>query len=234
MPDFLSANAGSSPLRVAVLASGRGSNLQSLLDAQGDPACAFRVVGVFSDRLQATALERAHAANVPGVALHPPDFPTRDAFDAALCDAIDTVQPDLVVCAGYLRVLTDSAVQRFAGRLVNIHPSLLPSFPGLNTHTRALAEGATHHGASVHYVIPALDAGPVIAQVRVAVHPGDTPAILAGRVLRREHRLLVACVQLIAARRVFQSGSVVVVDSLPRSEPLLLDSNDHLVELADA
>lgn len=234
MPDAPSSNRDTPLLRIAVLASGRGSNLQALLDAQGDSQCAFRVVGVFCDRLQAPALARARAANVQSVTLQPPDFPSREAFDAALCDAIDNVQPDLVLCAGYLRVLTHSAVQRFAGRLVNIHPSLLPLFPGLRTHARALADGATEHGASVHYVIPALDAGPVIAQVRVAVHSGDTPATLAARVLEREHRLLVACVQLIAARRVFQSGSVVVVDSLPRSQPLLLDSNDRLVEPADA
>ena len=222
------------PLHIAVLASGRGSNLQALLDEQRDSASIFRIVGVFSDRASAQALERARVAGVPAVALSPADFTTREEFDAALGDAIDAVHPDLVVCAGYLRVLTDAFVQRYAGRIVNIHPSLLPRFPGLRTHSHALAAGMTEHGASVHYVIPALDAGPVIAQARVRVHADDTPASLAARVLEREHPLLVACVRMIASGRVFQRGSVVFVDSRPRSEPLLLGADDHLIDPVDA
>jgi len=220
------------PLRVAVLASGRGSNLQALLEAQD--CSSFEVVGVFSDRASAQALERARIAGVPAVALSPADFATREAFDAALFDAIDAVHPDLVVCAGYLRVLSDAAVERYAGRIVNIHPSLLPRFPGLRTHAQALLEGVADHGASVHYVIPALDAGPVIAQARIRVLAGDTPVSLGARVLEREHPLLVACVHLIASGRVFQRGSVVFVDSRPRSEPLLLGADDQLIEPVDA
>ncbi len=220
-------------LRIAVLASGRGSNLQTLLDAQRDDACRFRTIGVFSDRAQALALERARIAGVPAIALNPADFATREVFDVALFDAIDAVRPDLVVCAGYLRVLTDAAVQRYAGRIINIHPSLLPLYPGLRTHTRVLADGASVHGASVHYLIPALDAGPVIAQVRVAVHADDTPASLAARVLEREHPLLLRCVEAIAAGRVVQDGSDVIVDSRRRSRPLLLGDDDQLHEPAD-
>jgi phosphoribosylglycinamide formyltransferase-1 len=222
------------PLRVAVLASGRGSNLQALLDRQCDAACRYRIVGVFSDRPQAMALERARAAGVPAIALQPSDYATREAFDAALFDAIDAVRPDLVVCAGYLRVLGDAAVQRYAGRIINIHPSLLPRFPGLRTHAQALATGESDHGASVHYVIPALDAGPVIAQARIAVRADDTPASLAARVLEREHPLLVCCVEAIAAGRVFQDGSDVIVDSRRRSQPLLLGNDDRLIEPVDA
>jgi len=218
-------------LRVAVLASGRGSNLQALLDAQRDQA--FQVVGVFSDRVQAQALDRARAAGVPAVALQPGDYPTRDAFDTGLCAAIDVLRPDLVVCAGYLRVLSDNAVLRYSGHLINIHPSLLPSFPGLRTHAQALTAGVAEHGASVHFVIPALDAGPVIAQAKVAVNSDDTPFSLAARVLEREHPLLVACVQMIAAGRVFQRGSVVFVDSRPRSKPLLLGDDNSLIETVD-
>lgn len=221
-------------LRIAVLASGRGSNLQALLDEQRDPACRFRIVGVFSDRASAQALERARSAGVPAVALNPADFATREEFDAALFDAIDAARPDLVVCAGYLRVLSDAAVQRYAGRIINIHPSLLPRFPGLRTHAQALAASVVEHGASVHYVIPALDAGPVIAQARVRVHADDNPATLAARVLEREHPLLVACVRMIASGRVFLRGSVVFVDSRPLSEPLLLGDDDHLMDSADA
>ncbi len=222
------------PLRIAVLASGRGSNLQALLADQYGDAWPFRIVGVFSDRARAQALERARAAGVSAVALDPADHATREDFDDALCDAIDTVQPNLLVCAGYLRVLGNAAVQHFAGRIINIHPSLLPRFPGLRTHAQALAAGVAEHGASVHYVIPALDAGPVIAQARVRVHAGDNPASLGARVLEREHALLVACVQMIAAGRVSQRGSVVFVDSRPRSEPLLLGADNQLTEPVDA
>jgi phosphoribosylglycinamide formyltransferase 1 len=220
-------------MRVAVLASGRGSNLQALLDEQQrDRDCGFAIVGVFSDRAHAPALERARAAGVPATAFDPDAFAGRDAFDTALCDAVDAVEPDLVVCAGYLRVLGDTAVARYPGRLINIHPSLLPGYPGLRTHPRALSAGETRHGASVHYVIPALDAGPVIAQAQVDVRIGDTPASLGARVLEREHPLLVACVRIIASRRVFQNGSVVVVDSRPLAKAMLLGDDDRLIEPA--
>ena len=222
------------PLRVAILASGRGSNLQALLDAQHRDGCRFRIVGVFSDRSRAQALERARAADIPAVALKPADYPTREDFDNALCEAIDAVRPDLVVCAGYLRILTDAAVRRFAGRIINIHPSLLPRFPGLRTHAQALDARVVEHGASVHFVIPALDAGPVIAQVRVGVRDDDTPSILSERVLAREHALLACCVEWIAGGRVFQDGSDVIVDSRRRSGPLLLGDDDRLSDPADA
>ncbi len=213
-----------------MLASGRGSNLQALLDAQRDDACCFHVGGVFSDRAQAQALERARAANVSAIALNPADYSTREDFDNALCDAIDAVHPDLVVCAGYLRVLTEAAVQRYTGRIINIHPSLLPRFPGLRTHAQALAAGDSEHGASVHFVIPALDAGPMIAQARVTIHADDNPATLAARVLAREHPLLLRCVEAIAARRVFQRGSDVCVDSRLLLQPLLLGDDNRLIE----
>ncbi len=214
-------------LRVAVLVSGRGSNLQALLDAARDSR--FRIVGVFSDRATAPALTRARSAGVATLALNPTDYSTRQSFDAALFDAIDAVSPDLVVCAGYLRILGDAAVTRYTGRIINIHPSLLPKYPGLRTHARALAAGERAHGASVHFVIPALDAGPVIAQAQVPVHPDDTAAALAERVLAREHPLLVATVQAIAAGRIVQHGSAVWVDSRPLAAPLLLDDAGHIL-----
>jgi phosphoribosylglycinamide formyltransferase-1 len=220
--------ADSRPCRVAVLASGRGSNLQALLDAA--PSSGFAVVGVFSDRAAAPALERARAAGLPAVAVDPGAHDSRESFDAALFDAIDATAPDLVVCAGYLRILGDAAVARYAGRTINIHPSLLPRHPGLRTHARVLAGREGVHGASVHYVIPALDAGPVIAQARVAVHEDDTAATLAARVLAREHPLLVECVRMIAAGRIFQRDSVVFLDSLPLAAPLLLGDDDRLRE----
>jgi phosphoribosylglycinamide formyltransferase-1 len=219
-------SASAEPLRVAVLASGRGSNLQALLDAASSST--FEVVGVFSDRTSAQALERACTAHVPAIALQPADYPSREAFDAALFDAIDTLRPDLIVCAGYMRVMSDAVVSRHAGRMINIHPSLLPKFPGLRTHAQALGAGETEHGASVHFVIPALDAGPVVAQARVAVHADDTPASLGARVLAREHPLLVRCVEAFAGGRVVQDGSVVLVDSRRLMRPLLLGDDNHL------
>ncbi len=225
-------SASRDPFRVAVLASGRGSNLQVLLDAASTST--FELVGVFSDRASAQALERARVANVPAVALNPADFASRAAFDAALFDAIDAMYPDLVVCAGYLRVLGDAAVMRYAGRMINIHPSLLPKFPGLRTHAQALAAGETEHGASVHFVIPALDAGPVIAQARVPIRAGDSVETLAARVLRREHPLLLCCVEAIAAGRVVQDGSDVLVDHRRQSRPMSLGDDDLLHEPADA
>ena len=225
-------SASPEPLRVAVLASGRGSNLQALLDARTPST--FDIVGVFSDRANAPALERARIANVPAIALNPADYASRESFDAALFDAADATRPDLVVCAGYLRVLTDTAVLRYTGRIINIHPSLLPKFPGLRTHARALAAGETEHGASVHFVVSALDAGPVIAQARVAIRPDDTPSRLAARVLALEHPLLVRCVEAIAAGRVVQEGSDVLVDDRHLSYPLQLGDDDRLHEAAEA
>ena len=159
--------------RIAVLVSGRGSNLQALLDAiaSGDPDAS--IAGVFSDRPGAPALQR-----VPEALRWSRDaraYPERVGFDAELADAVAAVQPDWIVCAGYLRILGDAFVERFRGRVLNIHPSLLPAYRGLRTHARALQAGEPEHGASVHFVIPELDAGAVIAQARVPVQPGDTP-----------------------------------------------------------
>jgi phosphoribosylglycinamide formyltransferase-1 len=220
-------------MRIAVLASGRGSNLQALIDAQRSGVLPITVAGVFSDRPGCAALERARAAGIPAQAFAPRDFTMdgvcdREAFDAAMFDAIDAVRPGLVACTGYMRLIGANAVRQHAGRMLNIHPSLLPKFRGLHTHAQALAAGEREHGASVHFVIPALDAGPVVAQARVLVRADDTPATLAERVLQREHPLLVACVGLFAAGRVFQNGSDVLVDSRRLSHPLQLQADDTL------
>lgn len=211
-----------SPFRIAVLASGRGSNLQALIDARAAGRLPIELVGVFSDKAAAGALERARAAGIAGVAISPKDFASRDAFDEALFSEVERVQPDLIVCAGYMRLISDAAVRRFEGRMINIHPSLLPKFPGLQTHAQALASGEREHGASIHFVTPDLDAGPVIAQARVPLHTGDTPATLAARVLVREHPLLVAAVALIAAGRVRQRGDAIELDGVPLAAPLQL------------
>ncbi len=166
---------------VVALISGRGSNMQALLDA-GIPLAA-----VISNRPDAKGLALAAARGVPTRVVDHRAFPSREAFDEALAREIDRFEPSLVVLAGFMRVLTPAFVERYAGRMLNIHPSLLPAYPGLETHARALAEGAKEHGCTVHFVTSQLDHGPIVIQAKVRVHPGDTPEVLAARVLRQEH-----------------------------------------------
>jgi phosphoribosylglycinamide formyltransferase-1 len=216
---------GAATPRLAVLASGRGSNLQAILDAIADGRLDARVAGVFGDRPGAHALERARDAGIEARALRPRDFAGRDEFDAALFAMVAAVRPDYVVCAGYMRLIGAAAVAPWAGRIVNIHPSLLPDFKGLDTHARALAAGVAEHGASLHFVTADLDGGPVIAQARVPVLPGDDPDALAGRVLELEHPLMVAALQLLCAGRIVLRDGVVEFDGQPLRAPLQLASN---------
>ena len=215
----------STPLRLAVLASGRGSNLQAILDAIAGGTLNARVVGVFSDRPRAPALQRARDAGTHAQALSPRDFDTRAAFDQALFDAVDAVAPDLIVCAGYMRLIDNCAIAPRPGRIINIHPSLLPAFKGLHTHRQALAAGVAEHGASVHFVTADLDGGPVIAQARVPVLPGDDEASLGARVLMREHPLLLATLRLFADRDVMLREDSVHIHG-ERTAPLQLSSNN--------
>lgn len=210
------------PYRIAVLASGRGSNLQAILDAIAAGTLRAEVAGVFSDRPSAVALDRARAAGVPALAVRPADFDSREAFDESLFSHVARVHPDLIVCAGYMRLLGAAQVDAWHGRMINIHPSLLPMFKGLRTHEQALAAGAAEHGASVHFLTRELDGGPVIAQARVPVRPGDDPATLAARVLEREHPLLLASLRLLAAGRVALHGGRVQLDGHPLDRPLHL------------
>lgn len=213
-------------MRIAVLASGRGSNLQAILDAIGDGRLGAEVAGVFSDRPDAIAL-----CKVPEPlrwSARPKDFPSREAFDAALGDAIAASRPDWIVCAGYMRILGEALVRRFAGRMVNIHPSLLPKHRGLHTHARALEAGDAEHGASVHFVVPELDAGAVIAQAVVPVLPGDSADLLAARVLEREHPLLIASLALLAGGRLHEREGTLHLDGQGLFTPLRLDSAGHL------
>ena len=170
-------------MSVVVLISGRGSNLQSILEA-GIPVSA-----VISNKADAAGLAVAARRHVATCVVEHRRFATREAFDAALAAEIDRHAPRLVALAGFMRVLTPGFVARYAGRLVNIHPSLLPDFPGLDTHARALAAGVRRHGCTVHFVTTELDHGPIIAQASVPVLPGDTPDTLAARVLQQEHQL---------------------------------------------
>ncbi|WP_448505696.1 phosphoribosylglycinamide formyltransferase [Immundisolibacter sp.] len=216
-------------LRLAVLISGRGSNLQAILDAIAAGRLAAQVVQVISNRPGAAGLDLAAASGLPTAVLDHRQYPDRAAFEQALIAQIDTAQPDLLVLAGFMRVLTADFVQRWRGRLINIHPSLLPAFAGLDTHARALAAGATEHGASVHFVTAAVDGGPLIAQARVPVMADDTPDSLARRVLCAEHRLYPQVIGWYAAGRLALDGEAVLLDGLPRKLPVQLncEMTDH-------
>lgn len=188
---------------IVVLVSGRGSNLQALLATAAaerwESELGAKIAAVVSSRADAEALDVARAHNVPTHILPHGEFDSRAAFDEALARTIERYPSALIVLAGFMRVLTPEFVRRCAGRLINVHPSLLPSFPGLNTHQRALDAGVRVHGATVHFVSDEVDAGPIIAQAAVAVHEDDDRASLAARVLQQEHRLLPR-----AVRRVFE------------------------------
>ncbi|WP_414039144.1 phosphoribosylglycinamide formyltransferase [Acidithiobacillus sp. M4-SHS-6] len=176
--------------KLVLLISGRGSNLQSILRAcQSGQVPDTAIVCVISNRADAPGLALAKQAGIPTQVMDHRNYPSRADFDAALRQGIDAHAPDLVVLAGFMRRLTVSFVTHYLGRLVNIHPSLLPAFPGLHTHARALEQGVCWHGATVHFVTPELDAGPSIVQAAVPVHPDDDPARLAERVLDAEHQI---------------------------------------------
>jgi phosphoribosylglycinamide formyltransferase-1 len=170
---------------LVILISGRGSNMEALLDAKL-PA---RIAAVVSNEPRAGGLETAQKRGIATAVVNHRDFSDRSGFDAALASEIDRHRPDLVALAGFMRVLTAPFIERYRGRLMNIHPSLLPAFPGLHTHRRALAEGASVHGCTVHFVTPVVDAGPIILQASVPVLKDDTEERLAARVLKEEHRI---------------------------------------------
>jgi phosphoribosylglycinamide formyltransferase 1 len=183
--------------RVAVLISGRGSNLQALLDAQG-PFCPYEIVLVVSNIAGVQGLDRAAGAGIETAAIeHKPFGKDREAFERALDARLRTADIELVALAGFMRVLTGFFVGAWANRLINIHPSLLPSFPGLHTHARAIEAGAKLAGCTVHWVTEGVDTGPIIGQAAVPVFPGDTPEALAARTLDAEHVLYPACLALV-------------------------------------
>jgi len=214
------------PARIAVLASGRGSNLQALLDAIDRRALQAQVVGVFSDKPAAAALQRV----VPGLrwSRDARTFEDRGEFDRILADAVVETAPDWIICAGYMRILGDAFVNRFRGRVLNIHPSLLPRYRGLRTHARALEAADREHGASVHFVIPELDSGAVIAQAPVPILAGDNVQSLAARLLPREHALLVAVAALASSGRLDEHDGQARLDGHALFNPLRLDSHGIL------
>jgi phosphoribosylglycinamide formyltransferase-1 len=200
---------------VVVLISGRGSNLQAIIDDSSEPACPYALSAVVSNRPGAAGLDRARRANVDTHVVDHALHASRESFDAALIELIDRYRPGLVVLAGFMRILTPDFVSHYDGRLINIHPSLLPEFPGLDTHERAIASGAREHGASVHFVTADLDGGPLIIQARVPVMAGDDADTLAARVLEQEHRILPTAIRWFAEGRLRIEGARVMLDGKP-------------------
>jgi phosphoribosylglycinamide formyltransferase-1 len=214
--------------RVAVLASGRGSNLAALLAARARGELPVEFVLVGSDKASAGALRLAEAANIPTLALDPRSYPDRRAFDLDLFARIAASGADLLVLAGFMRILDGEALMPWIGRMINIHPSLLPKYRGLHTHRRALEAADSEHGASVHFVTAELDGGPVIAQARLAIQPGDDEHQLAQRLLPLEHRLLPAVLGMLASRRLQWNGHAPRFDGTPLLQPLMLGDNGLL------
>ncbi len=207
---------------IVILISGRGSNMESLLDAVAAGELRVRVAAVLSNRPDAKGLQTAAARGVPTRVVDHKQFSSREDFDAAMAEAIDAFAPDLVVLAGFMRILTDGFVRHYAGRLMNIHPSLLPSFPGLHTHQRALEEGVRIHGCTVHFVTPTLDHGPVIVQAAVPVLDGDDEPSLAARVLAQEHRVYPLAVRWFFEGRLQLLGGRVKLDAEQADAPALI------------
>ena len=211
------------PQAIVVPISARGSNMHALIDASRLCGAAFRVLQVLSDRPAAPGLAAATAAGVTAQGiLHTPGE-TRSAYDDRLIEAIDRSAPVLVVLAGFMRILSAQFVQHFAGRLLNIHPSLLPKHPGLHTHRRALAAGDVEHGATVHFVTEQLDSGPRVLQARVPVQPGDTEDSLATRLLAREHLIYPLAVQWFCEGRLCCKEQLAWLDGRPLREPVQYD-----------
>lgn len=189
-------------LHIVVLISGNGSNLQAIIDDIHDDEIDADVVAVISNTKEAYGLQRAEQAGIDAIVVNSKDTTSRNEYDQQLQQQIDKYQPDLIVLAGFMRILTDDLVNHFHGRLINIHPSLLPKYQGLNTHQRVLDANDTHHGASVHFVIPELDAGPLILQAEVPVHLDDTAELLAQRVHDQEHIIYPLVIKWFAEGRI--------------------------------
>lgn len=217
-------SAGARPaLRSAILVSGSGSNLQAIIDQQRAGRLGIDIVGVLSDRPGVLALERARQAGIPAVTVNFRAAADRADFAAQLATELEALAPDLVVLAGFMRILPTDIVDRYRGRMLNVHPSLLPKYPGLDTYRRALAAGDAWHGSTVHFVIPELDAGPGIIQYRIRVQAADTEQTLRERVQRGEHLIYPRAIDWIASGRVAYRDDSVYLDGQPLPSPVVVD-----------
>jgi len=214
------------PLPVVVLISGTGSNLRAIAAQAIAGTLPVTIRAVVSDRTDSAGLAWARDAGFATVALSPRDFPDRPSYDRALAEAVARFEPGLVVLAGFMRILGPEFVDRFTGRLVNIHPSLLPAYRGLHTHRRVLEAGDPVHGASVHFVTRELDGGPAVLQVRVPVRDDDDEATLSARVLAEEHRIYPECIGWFASGRLQLHAGIVMLDGQPLLAPVVREAQD--------
>ena len=210
--------AQTAPIGLVVLISGNGSNLQAIIDAIEAGEIPARIRAVISNNPDAYGLERARRAGIPVEVVDHRDFPDRESYDRALQAVIDRYRPDLVVLAGFMRILTPAFVEHYAGRMLNIHPSLLPRYQGLDTHRRVLEAGDSVHGVSVHFVTPELDSGPIVLQAEVPVEPGDTEDDLARKVHAEEHVIYPRVIRWFAEGRLRLDGDRVLLDGQPMSD----------------
>ncbi|MCF6234892.1 MAG: phosphoribosylglycinamide formyltransferase [Gammaproteobacteria bacterium] len=215
-------------LSVVVLISGSGSNLQAILDEMQKYDLPFEIRAVISNHETAYGLDRARIANIPAHTLNHKNFPDRESYSLALQRLIDQFEPGLVVLAGFMRILPETFVNHYMGRVLNIHPSLLPEFNGLHTHQRALKANAIEHGASVHFVTNELDGGPLIIQARIPVNEEDTPETLAARVLEKEHKIYPLAIKWFAQKQLIMKDGQAVLNGKILENPIeYSDSPDH-------
>ncbi|MFG6667377.1 phosphoribosylglycinamide formyltransferase [Halomonas sp. HNIBRBA4712] len=220
--------------RVVVLISGSGSNLAALIEAQSHDRLGGEIVAVISNEPAAFGLKRAHEAGIEAVALPHREYESREAYDGALIKVIERHEPDLIVLAGFMRILTPRFVQRFMGRMLNIHPSLLPAYQGLHTHARALADGVDVHGCSVHFVTEELDGGPVVLQAECRVEQGDSEERLKEKVHAREHLIYPIAVQWFLEGRLKYAAERATMDGHPLpAHGMRLSHDDAEAELGD-
>lgn len=223
MPVTNSAPSESKPnkLKIVVLISGNGSNLQILIDQMNDCSLPIEIVAVISNKTDAFGLKRADQANIKTYCIDNKNFVDRRSYDIKLQQIIDEINPQLIVLAGFMRILTKEFVDHFEGRLINVHPSLLPNYRGLNTHQRALDDKVEKHGVSVHFVTPELDSGAVIAQSELAINPQETAQTLALRVQKKEHLLYPLVISWIALGRLTIINNELIFDKQPLKKPVI-------------
>ena len=209
-------------LPIVILISGRGSNMRAIAELAARGELPVEVKAVVSDKADAGGLAIAESLNIPTLILSPRQFASRDTYDAALADLVASRAPRLIVLAGFMRILSRSFVERFAGRIFNIHPSLLPKFTGLHTHRRVLAAGEPTHGVSVHFVTEELDGGPVIIQACLPIQPGDTEDTLSARIQRQEHRIYPQAIEWFAQGRLEFHDGRAWLDGRPLSSPVVV------------
>jgi len=213
------------PLSIVVLISGSGSNMQAIIDSLPQHNINAEIKAVISNKAEAFGLERAKQANIPALSIDHTQYDSRLSFDQAMIETIDSFEPELIILAGFMRILSDEFVDHYAGRLINIHPSLLPNFKGLNTHQRAIDAGHKKHGASVHFVSNELDGGPVIAQAVVEINEQDDAESLRLKVLKQEHVLYPLVTKWLAQRRITLNTQSVFFDQMPLDKAIVIDAN---------